>query len=76
MLTLSYEACYESKTKLFTLSEIPIFEIFSDENAGNEVTDHMRHVMDDLVGFPDPLATIPTQYLTNGLLHYSSGFVK
>ena len=58
MLKLSYEACYESKTKLFTLSEIPIFEIFSDENAGNEVTDHMRHVMDDLVSFPDDVATM------------------
>ncbi|KAF9503082.1 hypothetical protein BS47DRAFT_1356446 [Hydnum rufescens UP504] len=48
------DACYESKgTKLFTLSEVPIFEIFTDGH-GSEATisDHMRNVMDDL-GLPD-----------------------
>ncbi|KAF8338739.1 AFG1-like ATPase-domain-containing protein [Cantharellus anzutake] len=45
------DACYESKTKLFTLSEVPIFEIFSNESANGQITDHMRSVMDDL-GLP------------------------
>ncbi|KAH9948425.1 AFG1-like ATPase [Amylocystis lapponica] len=44
------DACYESKTKLFTASEVPIFKIFADDqnstNAG--ISDHMRSVMDDL----------------------------
>ncbi|KAG9028879.1 hypothetical protein FRB95_005929 [Tulasnella sp. JGI-2019a] len=46
------DACYESKTKLFVLSEVPIHQIFSDEEpSGNKdrmVTDHMRATMDDL----------------------------
>ena len=49
-------ACSESihllclQTKLFTLSEVPIFEIFTDSNGSEGViTDHMRSVMDDLV---------------------------
>jgi len=46
------DACYESKTKLITLSDVPIFEIFTDSNGSEGViTDHMRSVMDDL-GLP------------------------
>ncbi|OJT05366.1 Lactation elevated protein 1 [Trametes pubescens] len=43
-------SCYESKTKLFISSEVPIFQIFSsDPNAkGEDISDHMRSVMDDL----------------------------
>jgi len=47
------DACYESKTKLFTLSEVPIFEIFTDGHGSEAaISDHMRSVMDDL-GLPD-----------------------
>ncbi|KAI6047539.1 AFG1-like ATPase [Pisolithus marmoratus] len=44
------DACYESKTKLFILSEVPIFQIFSDNCASGKelISDHMRSVMDDL----------------------------
>ena len=43
-------ACYESKTKLIVSSEVPIFQIFSDDKAGKgSVSDHQRSVMDDLV---------------------------
>ncbi|CDO73775.1 hypothetical protein BN946_scf185015.g103 [Trametes cinnabarina] len=50
------DACYESKTKLFVLSEVPIYQIFSDDpNAKNgEISDHMRSVMDDL-GLPSDI---------------------
>ncbi|KAI0331242.1 AFG1-like ATPase [Cubamyces sp. BRFM 1775] len=50
------DACYESKTKLFVLSEAPIYQIFSDDpNAkGGEISDHMRSVMDDL-GLPSDI---------------------
>lgn len=45
-------ACYESKTKLFVSSEVPIYQIFADDQAGKgNVSDHMRSVMDDLVCF-------------------------
>jgi predicted ATPase len=44
------DACYESKTKLFISSEVSIFQIFSDDAAGQkEISAHMRSVMDDLV---------------------------
>ncbi|KAI5118026.1 hypothetical protein M0805_004891 [Coniferiporia weirii] len=47
------DACYESRTKLFTTSEVPIFQIFSDDSEGaKSMTDHQRSVMDDL-GIPD-----------------------
>lgn len=44
------DACYESKTKLFITSEVPILRIFSDEMPPHSttLTDHMRSVMDDL----------------------------
>lgn len=47
------DACYESKTKLFVSSEVPIFQIFSDDgkSAKGQLSDHMRSVMDDL-GLP------------------------
>ncbi|KAI9434449.1 AFG1-like ATPase [Lactarius indigo] len=48
------DACYESKTRLFVSSEVPIFEIFSDDSSqtpGAPVSDHMRAIMDDL-GLP------------------------
>ncbi|KAI1796161.1 AFG1-like ATPase, partial [Ganoderma leucocontextum] len=50
------DACYESKTKLFVSSEVPIYQIFSDDPNGKkgEITDHMRSVMDDL-GIPSDL---------------------
>ncbi|KAG8728663.1 hypothetical protein FRC12_021586 [Ceratobasidium sp. 428] len=45
------DACYESKTKLFVSSEVPITRIFSDESSpsGTGISDHQRGVMDDLV---------------------------
>ncbi|KAH9989116.1 AFG1-like ATPase-domain-containing protein [Russula vinacea] len=48
------DACYDGRTRLFVSSEVPIFEIFSDDSsAGPRVpaTDHMRAIMDDL-GLP------------------------
>ncbi|KZP00191.1 AFG1-like ATPase [Calocera viscosa TUFC12733] len=44
------DACYESKTKVFASSEVPIFKIFSDEGEldKKEMSDHIRHMMDDL----------------------------
>ena len=44
-------ACYESKTKLFVTSEVPVYQVFSDNasSAGEGMSDHMRSVMDDLV---------------------------
>ncbi|KAF7981683.1 hypothetical protein HWV62_32238 [Athelia sp. TMB] len=45
------DACYESKTKLFATSEVPIFQVFSDteeSGGGKPISDHMRSVMDDL----------------------------
>ncbi|KAI0258600.1 AFG1-like ATPase-domain-containing protein [Gloeopeniophorella convolvens] len=52
------DACYESKTRLFASSEVPIFEIFSDDSAAASdahVSDHMRAIMDDL-GLPAEIA--------------------
>ncbi|TFK55628.1 AFG1-like ATPase [Heliocybe sulcata] len=44
------DACYESKTKLFVSSEVPIYQVFSDDSSKEKgVSDHMRSVMDDLV---------------------------
>lgn len=46
---LFLDAAYESKTKLFTLSEVPIAEIFSGESSSPEaMTPEMRAAMDDL----------------------------
>ncbi|KAI0027597.1 AFG1-like ATPase [Vararia minispora EC-137] len=45
------DACYEGKTKLIVSSEVPVYKIFSDENASSGISDHMRSVMDDL-GLP------------------------
>lgn len=44
------DACYESKTKLFVTSEVPVFKVFSDDSAdaNKGISDHMRSVMDDL----------------------------
>ncbi|EJD53970.1 AFG1-like ATPase [Auricularia subglabra TFB-10046 SS5] len=44
------DACYESRTKLFTSSEVPIYQIFSDDESekSGHVSDHLRSVMDDL----------------------------
>jgi len=45
------DACYESKTKLFATSEVPIFQVFSDDSKmvkSQSMSDHMRSVMDDL----------------------------
>jgi protein AFG1 len=47
------DACYESKTKLFVLSEVPVYQIFSDDASSTTgISDHVRGVMDDL-GLPD-----------------------
>lgn len=48
LLRMRSEAHLE-QTKLFTLSEVPITQIFSDK-AGNssEISAHMRSTMDDL----------------------------
>ena len=53
-LTYHMTACYESKTKLFVTSEVPVYQVFSDNASsageGNSgISDHMRSVMDDLV---------------------------
>ncbi|KAJ3516281.1 hypothetical protein NLJ89_g1221 [Agrocybe chaxingu] len=46
------DACYESKTKLFVTSEVPVFKVFSDDPSETahkiHISDHMRSVMDDL----------------------------
>ncbi|KAB5596310.1 hypothetical protein CTheo_295 [Ceratobasidium theobromae] len=42
------DACYESKTKLFASSEVPITRIFSGDSESTEITDHQRGIMDDL----------------------------
>jgi protein AFG1 len=44
------DACYESKTRLFVTSEVPVFKIFSDDASAHahQISDHMRSVMDDL----------------------------
>ncbi|EGO02011.1 hypothetical protein SERLA73DRAFT_177700 [Serpula lacrymans var. lacrymans S7.3] len=44
------DACYESKTKLFVTSEVPVYQVFSDDSSNNSkpISDHMRSVMDDL----------------------------
>lgn len=47
------DACYESKTRLFVTSEVPVFQVFSDDPNKNlpphhYISDHMRSVMDDL----------------------------
>ncbi|EJD01514.1 AFG1-like ATPase, partial [Fomitiporia mediterranea MF3/22] len=42
------DACYESKTKLFITSEVPIFQVFSDDVGDKSISDHQRSIMDDL----------------------------
>jgi len=45
------DACYENKTRLFVLSEVPIHLVFSDDPGSKKdaaITDHMRSTMDDL----------------------------
>ncbi|KAF8897798.1 AFG1-like ATPase-domain-containing protein [Infundibulicybe gibba] len=45
------DACYESKTKLFVTSEVPVFQVFSDDppsSGPKPISDHMRSIMDDL----------------------------
>ncbi|KAJ8597375.1 AFG1-like ATPase [Rhizopogon salebrosus TDB-379] len=53
------DACYESKTKLFVSSEVPIYQVFSDESAGSRggISDHMRSVMDDLGLSPEAVGS-------------------
>lgn len=42
------------QTKLFVTSEVPVFQVFSDDPSEEakqiHISDHMRSVMDDLVG--------------------------
>ncbi|KAK7062030.1 AFG1-like ATPase [Favolaschia claudopus] len=48
------DACYESKTRLFITSEVPIYQVFAGEPEKTEgMSDHMRGVMDDLGLSPD-----------------------
>ncbi|THV08310.1 AFG1-like ATPase [Dendrothele bispora CBS 962.96] len=45
------DACYESKTKLFVTSEVPITQVFAGDDSepnSKAISDHMRSVMDDL----------------------------
>jgi len=43
------DACYESKTRLFITSDVPIYQVFSDDTGKTDgASDHMRGVMDDL----------------------------
>lgn len=55
-------ACYESKTKLFISSEVPIFQIFSDDSGSGDgqISDHQRSVMDDLVRLSVLFSSDPT----------------
>ncbi|KAI5893985.1 uncharacterized protein SCHCODRAFT_02730846 [Schizophyllum commune H4-8] len=52
------DACYESKTKLFVTSEVPIYQVFSDE--GQTASDQLQRTMEemgvstDLVEHPAP----------------------
>lgn len=49
------DACYESHTKLFVTSEVPIYQVFSDDKADKQAEEksaHIRSVMDDLVSGP------------------------
>ncbi|KAI0278645.1 AFG1-like ATPase-domain-containing protein [Russula aff. rugulosa BPL654] len=52
------DTCYDSRTRLFVSSEVPIFEIFSDDSKTGLRTspsDHMRAIMDEL-GLPAEVA--------------------
>ncbi|KAJ7167500.1 AFG1-like ATPase-domain-containing protein [Mycena filopes] len=53
---------HDSKTRLFITSEVPIYQVFSDDTGKTEGTsDHMRGVMDDLVCLcipPTPSASL------------------
>ncbi|EIM87914.1 AFG1-like ATPase [Stereum hirsutum FP-91666 SS1] len=57
------DACYESKTKLFISSEVPIFQIFSDDSGSadpekkGQISDHQRSVMDDLGLSPETVGS-------------------
>lgn len=53
------DACYESKTRIFVSSEVPIYQIFSDEEVGSGkgISDHMRSVMDDLGLSPEAVGS-------------------
>ena len=43
-------ACYESKTKLFVTSDVPIHHVFSDDSHSDQaVSDQLRSVVNDLV---------------------------
>lgn len=43
-------ACYESKTKLFVTSDVPIHHVFSDDSHSDQtVSDQVRSVVNDLV---------------------------
>ncbi|KAH8118701.1 AFG1-like ATPase-domain-containing protein [Phellopilus nigrolimitatus] len=58
------DACYESRTKLFITSEVPIFQVFSVDGDGDKsVSDHQRSVMDDL-GLSD--STVGTSSMFTG----------
>ncbi|KAH9959858.1 AFG1-like ATPase-domain-containing protein [Russula dissimulans] len=48
------DTCYDSKTRLFVSSEVPIFDIFSNDSKAGlpaPASDHMRAIMDEL-GLP------------------------
>jgi len=49
------DACYESKTKIFITSEVPISQIFGEDEKSDkaQVSDQMRSLMDDLGLPPD-----------------------
>ena len=68
------------QTKLFITSEVPIYQVFSDEQVNNptrSLTDHMRSVMDDLVGFPFSHYAATFQFdrlsFPQGLAHHAVG---
>ena len=55
----TFHFCYQvmsslmvsTQTKLFVTSEVPVFQVFSDDptEQAHHISDHMRSVMDDLV---------------------------
>lgn len=63
-----FAACYESKTKLFVTSEVPIHQVFSGDTetkGSGAISDHMRSVMDDLVRSVLYIPSPPSEPITD-----------
>ncbi|KAH8830271.1 AFG1-like ATPase-domain-containing protein [Flagelloscypha sp. PMI_526] len=53
------DACYESRTRLFVSSEVPVTRVFSIDRKGDNISDHMRSVMDELGLSTDAVGSNP-----------------